>query len=100
MGTTPWYAMTHGSWYYVLISILIIVTTYFSFRLTTNRNKNNNNNAEESLMDKQNKIMMITMVVLTGILSFSLPVAIAIYWITSSLFTIIQNFIILHKKEN
>ena len=102
MGTTPWYAMTHGSWYYILISILIIVTTYLSFKITTNQNMNNNKTMEESLMEKQNKMMMITMVLLTGFLSFSLPIAIAIYWITSSLFTVIQNLFIIKKskKEN
>ena len=86
MGTTPWIALSHGKWYYLILVVLIIGTTFLSFKM----NQSSSINEE---MEKQNKMMMIFMTIFIGFTSFTLPSAIAIYWITSSLFTIGQNFI-------
>lgn len=85
MGTTPWVAITSGNWYYLILVVLIIATTFFSFKM------NQTTSAPE--LQKQNKMMMIFMTVFIGFASFTLPAAIAVYWITSSLFTILQNLI-------
>ena len=52
---------------------------------------------------KQMKFMSIFMLVFISIASFSLPVAIALYWIVSSAFSILQNIYIKDfklKKEH
>lgn len=85
MGITPWVALTSGTWYYLILVVLIIATTFFSFKM--------NKSTASPELEKQNKMMMIFMTVFIGFASFTLPTAIAIYWITSSLFTIIQNLI-------
>lgn len=86
MGKTTWAGITSGQYYYLIIVIIIIATTYFSFKL-------NGTGAATPEMQKQTNMMMIFMNVLIGFMSFTLPTAIGIYWITSSLFTIIQNLI-------
>jgi len=96
MGTTPWVAITNGHYYYIIINIIIIATTYLSFKMTSSQTAN----TEENPMAKQQKMMTVFMVVLIGFMSFSLPTAIAVYWITSSLFTILQNWYVTRKNKN
>ncbi len=86
MGTTPFIALKMGDWYYIILIILIIVTTYLSFKL-------NQSSATTPEAQKQTKIMMYFMVVFIGFVSFSLSSAVAVYWIVSSGFTILQNLI-------
>lgn len=93
MGTTPWAAFGKGQWYYIVLIILILLTTFFSFKM--------NQSTASPEMQKQNQMMMWFMVIFIGFMSFRLPAAIAIYWIISSGFTILQNVItdILKKNE-
>ena len=84
MGTTPLTGMIAGDWYYILVCILLIAATYFSYKL-------NPSMAMNEQMEKQQKIMTTGMTIFIGFMSFTLPTAIAFYWITSSLFTIGQN---------
>ena len=86
MGKTAISGLTHGQYYYIIIVIIILLTTYFSFKL-------NSTGQATKEMQRQTNMMMIFMIVLIGITSFTLPTAIGVYWITSSLFTIIQNLI-------
>lgn len=83
MGITPSIAIKAGQWYYIVLIILIVLSTYFSFKM--------NQTTATPEMQKQNKMMMWFMVVFVGIMSFQLSSAVAIYWITSTLFTILQN---------
>lgn len=92
MGTTPLVAFKSGHWYYVILIILIVGTTYFSFKM------NKTTAAPEA--QKQNNMMMWFMVVFIGFMSFQLPTAIAIYWIVSSGFTIVQNIFTDKFKKN
>lgn len=96
MGTSPWAAFNNSgsNWYYAILIVLILVTTYFSFAM--------NKSTASPEMAKQNKITMYFMVVFIGFMSFQLPAAIAIYWICSSGFTIIQNIVTdkLKKKKS
>lgn len=85
MGKTPWVAITSGAWYYIILVILIVGTTFLSFKM--------NKSTASPELEKQNKMTMIFMTVFIGFASFTLPTAIAIYWITSSAFTILQNLI-------
>ena len=95
MGTTPYVAISHGQWYYLILSVLIILTTYFSFKMTTAKK-----GEEQNDLAKQQKMMTTFMTVLIGFMSFTLPTALAFYWITSSVFTIIQNFVAIRSLKN
>lgn len=87
LGTTASQALTLGEYQYLIVVVLIVLATYISFR-------NMNASAMDASQEQQMKIMSIMMLVMMGIASFQLPVAIALYWVTSSVFTIIQNFVI------
>ena len=89
LGTTPWFAMSHGSYWYIILPILIFVVTYFSFKLNGTQSTDNSNPAAAST-----KMMMNMMIVIITISSFQLSTAIGLYWITSSLFTVIQNLLV------
>lgn len=86
MGKTAWAGISNGQYYYLIIVVIIVLTTYFSFKL-------NRTGAATPELEKQTNMMMIFMNVLIGFMSFTLPTAIGIYWIVSSLFTIFQNLI-------
>lgn len=92
MGQTPMVAIGHGQWYYLIIPIVLIVVTYISYKL-------NPSMATNAQMEKQQKLMTKFMTIFIGFISFTLPIAIAFYWITTSLFTIIQNYVIGRRLE-
>ena len=87
-------SFTNGGWIYLLLPILVGLTTFFSFRL----NSGVSSGSEEQ--QHQMKVMMNVMLVFIVITSFTMPTSIIIYWITGSLFTIIQAEVIRRMKEN
>lgn len=89
LGTTPWFALSQGHWWYIVLPILVFVVTFFSFKFTKNDVADNTNPAAAST-----KMMMNVMVIIITISSFQLSTAIGLYWITSSLFTVIQNLLV------
>lgn len=89
LGTNPIVALAKGQYYYLILIALIILTTYYSFKL--------NATASSPDQEKQMKFMTRFMIIFISIASFSLPTAIAIYWIASSLFTIAQNLWVKRK---
>lgn len=91
LGTTPLEGLTSGNYWYIILLALILATTYFSF-------KNMNTASGDEMQQKQMKMMSTFMMVFISIASFSLPTSIALYWIVSSGFTVVQNFIV--KKGN
>ena len=92
MGTTPWVGIlnNHNYWY-ILLLILIIGTSFFSFRKTL-KDQSGPNAA-------QMKYTVYFMMAMIAVASLSLPAALGIYWITSSLFTIFQNVYVERKKD-
>ena len=90
MGTTPWVGITSGNYWYILLIVLIIGTTFFSFRKTM---KDQSGSAAQQM-----KYTIYFMLAMISIASFTLPAALGIYWITSSLFTILQNIYVEKKK--
>lgn len=91
MGTTPWVGIfTEHNYWYILLLILIIATSFFSFRKTLKDQSGPN--------AKQMKYTIYFMMAMIAIASLSLPAALGIYWITSSLFTIFQNIYVERKK--
>ncbi len=87
-------SFTNGGFIYLLLPILVGLTTFFSFKL----NSGVSSGSEEQR--HQMKIMMNVMLVFIVITSFTMPTSIIIYWITGSLFTIIQAEVIRRMKEN
>lgn len=91
LGTSPAIAVfSQGKYYYLIFIVLIFLATYFSFKL-------NSGASMSKEQEKSMKMMSNFMVVFMTIVSFSISSGIAIYWITSNVFTIIQNLIV--KKE-
>ena len=91
LGTTPLEGFSQGNYWYILLIALIIGATYYSFK-----NMNTTGNDQQA---KQMKMMSTFMIVFIVIVSFSLPTSIALYWIVSNGFTIVQN-ILLKKGKN
>ena len=76
----------------MIFIVLIVVSTYFSFKL--------NNNSMSAEQEKQMKMMQNIMIVMMTFTAFSISSGIAIYWITSNVFTIIQNLIVKRGVKN
>ena len=90
MGTTISHGIMSNLWYaYIIFLLLILATSYFSFRKTLK---------DQTAMAKQMKGTIYFMLAMILVGAFSLPVALGIYWITSSLFTILQNILVERKK--
>ncbi len=99
LGMTPWKGINNGQYIYIALIILIIATTYFSFKNSMNQNQNMGNNEVMKQMD----FMFKFMIVMISVASFSLPTALAFYWIVTNAFIVLQNFLVkkvLNKEEN
>ena len=90
LGRTPLNAITGGQYIYIILIILILLTTYISFRKTMQ---------DQSQIAQQIKFTLYFMLVFILIASFTLTTALGIYWITSSVFTILQNYLVERKKD-
>ncbi len=107
LGTSPFNALFGGSldWnnfinsfnngdiIYLLLPIIVGTTTFFSFKLNSGLNTTVPDQA------KQMKMMMNILLIFIIIASFTMSTSIIIYWITGSLFTIIQSLILRRKKH-
>ncbi len=93
LGTTPWEGITTGNYWYILLIVLIIGATYISFK-----NMNINATGDET-QAKQMQFMNKFMIIFISLASFGLPTAIALYWIVSNGFTVVQNILIKRKKD-
>ncbi len=92
MGTTPWVGLVkNNNYWYVLLIVLIIGTTLISFKKTM---KDQSGPGAEQM-----KYTIYFMLAIISFASLSLPTALGIYWITSSVFTILQNLYIERKKK-
>lgn len=90
MGTTISYGIRSSSWYfYVIFLVIILGTSYLSFRKTLK---------DQTMMNGQMKGTMYFMLAMIVVASFSLPVALGLYWISSSMFTVVQNKLVERKK--
>lgn len=92
LGTTPLVALKNGNYYYIILIALIILTTYLSLSC-------NMKNSASSEQQSQMKYMTIFMIVFISIASFSLPTAIALYWIVTNGFSVIQNFVLSKRRS-
>ena len=86
LGMTPLKGISNSQYTYLILLVLIIFTTYYSFKDTMKQNNNANVETE-----KQMQMTMYFMIFMISFASFSLPTAIALYWIVTNAFIIIQN---------
>lgn len=89
LGTTPWTAITHGKYIYIILIVLIFLTTLVSFKKTLK---------DQSAQAQNMKFSLYFMLAIITYASFTMSSALGIYWVTSSLFTIIQNSLVERKK--
>ncbi len=90
LGTTPSVGLLQqGNILYAVLVILIVLSTYYSFKLTAAYSSKE--------QESQMKIMSIVMMVFIGFASFGFASAISLYWITTSIVTIVQNIMV--KRE-
>ena len=83
MGTSPYVALTHGWYWYLILTILVGASTYFSFKL-------NSTTAENDQTKTMSRVMTIMILVMSGFMTSALN----IYWITTNLFTVVQNILV------
>ena len=93
MATTPISAITSGNYYYLVLPIIVGIVTYFSFKLNSGASMGQD-------QAKQMRMMMNFMMVMIVFTSFSMSVAIILYWITNSSFTIVQNLLVKKEKKH
>ena len=94
LGTSPFVGIKSGNLLYIVLIALIVLTTYFSYKNTMNASTGD---AEQ---DKQMNMMMKFMIVFISIASLSLPTALALYWIVSNGFMMVQNWILKRPKKD
>ena len=97
LGTTPSVGIFKNHEYsFIILVVLICLTTFFSFKYSMSKSQAS---AHEGA--SQMKTMLIIMTVFITFASFSLPTAIALYWIVTYAFIILQTFIInlIDKKK-
>ena len=90
LGTTPVVGVsTSTAIAYILLMLIIAGTTFLSFKLNTT------GNMEDPNM-KMMPYMMSGMIIITALF---MPTGLGIYWVTSNLFTIVQNILVKRSKE-
>ena len=90
LGTTPSVGIGTATFFaYALLMIIIAGTTFFSFKMNATANM------EDPTM-KMMPMMMSGMIVVTAMF---MPTGLGIYWVTSNLFTIVQNILVKRSKE-
>ena len=91
LGTTPAVGIGTSTFYiYAILVLLIGLTTHLSFKM-------NGATATDDPTMKMMPTMMSVMIIVTSIF---MPTGLGIYWVTSNLFTIVQNKLVKRSKAN
>ncbi len=89
LGQTPLVGLfEYHQWTYLIIILLIILTTYLSFRNSMSTTQTGNQD-----MERQMQFMFKFMIIMISIASLYLSTAIALYWVATNGFVVLQNFI-------
>ena len=89
LGKTPIVGLfQYHEWAYIIIIILIILTTYLSFKNTMSATQTGTPD-----MQKQMQFMLKFMIIMISVASLYLSTALALYWIVTNGFVVIQNLI-------
>ncbi|MBQ3475709.1 MAG: YidC/Oxa1 family membrane protein insertase [Bacilli bacterium] len=92
LGTTPLKAMQSGHWEYIIIVLLIVGTTIISQKLNKTASSPQSGGVNPNMM-------MNIMVIMIAIMSINFSVALSLYWIASTIFTIGQNLLVKYLKK-
>lgn len=93
LGTTPLTGIRSGNYWYILLIILIVLFTALSFKFSMS-----SMSSQASEQGKQMKYYLIFTTVFIGIASIQLPSAIALYWVVTNAFSVVQTLIIKRNK--
>lgn len=94
LGTTPSVGIGNGNYLYIVVILIVAATTFFSFRATMKDQA-----SATSEMAGQQKMMMNMFTIMIIVMSIFMTTALDIYWITTNLFTIVQNLIVKRKVK-
>ena len=78
----------------LLIPVLAIVTQLFQSKLSMAKTKTNNKQGEENVMVQSMNSMMYIMPFMSGFMCWMFPICVGIYWVASTVVTIIYQFFI------
>lgn len=104
LGETPMSQITSGDWVYIIIVAIVGITQYFAIEINNIMLKRNPR-YKISKQQKSMKTMNLVMTVMIVWFALSMPTAMSLYWITTSLVTVvrtvyIQIYHIEKKKED
>ena len=89
LGKTPMVGLFNShEWAYIIIIVLIILTTYLSFKNAMTSNQMGNPE-----MERQMQFMFKFMIIMISVASLYLSTAIALYWIATNGFVVVENWI-------
>lgn len=91
LGTTPLVGIKSGNYWYIVLIALIILTTWLSFKFSMAQ-------TGSSEQQKQMQFMTTFMLIFISIASFSLPTAIALYWVVTNGFSVVQTLILKKRR--
>lgn len=91
LGTTPLVGIKSSNYLYLVLIGLIILTTFLSFKFSMAT-------TGSSEQQKQMQFMTTFMLIFISIASFSLPTAIALYWVVTNGFSVIQSLIVKKRR--
>ncbi|MBR1717643.1 MAG: membrane protein insertase YidC [Bacilli bacterium] len=94
LGTSPSVGLLkQGNILYLILIILVVIATYMSFKMSSR-------DVMSEEQAQQMKTMTYFMVVMMSITAFSISSGIGVYWVTSNIFTIIQNMAVKRSVKN
>ena len=92
LGSTPLKAITGGHFEYIIIVILIVGTTIIQQKLNKTAVTPQTNDIDPNMMNNM-------MVVMIAVMSINFSIALSLYWIASTCFTICQNLLVKQMKK-
>ena len=92
LGTTPMKAMSSGHYEYLIIVLLIVGTTILQQKLNKTAPTPQKGDINPNMMSNM-------MVIMIAIMSINFSIALSLYWIASTCFTIVQNLIAKKIKQ-
>ena len=94
LGTSPSVGLLkQGNILYLVLIILVVIATFMSFKMSSR-------DVMSEEQAQQMKTMTYFMVVMMSITAFSISSGIGVYWVTSNIFTIIQNMAVKRSVKN
>lgn len=95
LGQTPMVGLfEYHQWAYLIIIVLIILTTYLSFKNSMSTTQTGNQD-----MERQMQFMFKFMIIMISVASLYLSTAIALYWIATNGFVVLQNLFLRKMNE-